>query len=108
MRSLLSVKMFAPVEPALLRPAPPARELRPSKPFPTAVAAEVPAPTAPVPTFDLSAVLANVALVNGALGACGGAEGARKVVEAVQVRGGVEPFLLHLDLITELRGTTTT
>ena len=53
--------------------------------------------------FDLTAVLANVALVNTIGGQCGGVENARRTAEAVRACGGVESFLQHLDLIAGLR-----
>ncbi len=62
---------------------------------------------APSPVSDLSAVLANVALVNTVVSGCGGAETARQVAEAVRACGGVESFLMHLNLINQVRGATT-
>ena len=53
---------------------------------------------------DLSAVLTNVALVNAVVSAAGGVEAARKVAEAVRACGGVDAFLLHLDLVAQVRG----
>jgi hypothetical protein len=55
---------------------------------------------------DLSAMLANVALVNAVVGACGGVDQARKVAEAVRSCGSVEAFLQHLDLVAKVRGGT--
>ncbi len=71
----------------------------------TAAPAAVPtAPTTPAAaTIDLSAVLANVALVNAVAGQCGGVENARRAAEAVRACGGVEPFLQHLDLVAGIR-----
>ena len=75
---------------------------------PVAAHATVP-PKPPVPAAapavatDLAAVLANVALVNAAVGACGGVESARRVAEAVRACGGVDPFLQHLDLVAGIR-----
>lgn len=95
------LRKAAKAQPA--KPAPAAaRETKAPEPAP--VAGEPAAPAAPAP--DLRAVLANVALVNGLLDACGGVEGARKVAAAVQACGGVEPFLLHLELISQVRGET--
>jgi hypothetical protein len=86
------------------------------KPAPSAAhATKTPEPalaktvTDPVPTTsssapDLSAVLANVALVNTVVGDCGGTEQARKVAEAVRACGGVEAFLQHLELVAKVRG----
>jgi hypothetical protein len=51
----------------------------------------------------LSGVLANVALVNKAVGAAGGVEQARQVAEAVRSCGGVAAFLQHLDLVAGIR-----
>ena len=66
----------------------------------TPVVALVPAPAlAP----DLAAVLANVALVNTVVGACGGAEPARQVAEAVRACGSVGAFLQYLDLVAGIR-----
>ena len=53
---------------------------------------------------DLSSVLTNVALVNAVVTAAGGVEAARKVAEAVRACGGVDAFLLHLDLVAQVRG----
>jgi hypothetical protein len=53
---------------------------------------------------ELAAVLANVALVNTVVGACGGVETARQAAEAVRACGGVDAFLKHLDLIAGIRG----
>jgi hypothetical protein len=60
----------------------------------------------PAPTLDLSATLANVALVNTVVGACGGVEQARQAAEAVQACGSVEAFLQHLELVAKVRGGT--
>jgi hypothetical protein len=62
--------------------------------------AKLPAPS-PGPT-DLAEVFANVALVNGVIGACGGVEDARQTIEAVQAVGGVKAFLQHLDLVASI------
>ncbi|QJW95414.1 hypothetical protein [Frigoriglobus tundricola] len=77
-----------------------------------AAAREIKAPTAPMvaattpssPSPDLTTMLANVALVNSVVGACGGAESTRKVAEAVRACGGVEAFLQHVDLVAGIRG----
>lgn len=77
-----------------------------------AVAEVVPAvaitvtPAAPLASagLDLAGVLANVALVNVVVGACGGAEAARKAAEAVRACGGVDAFLQHLELVAGIRG----
>ena len=53
---------------------------------------------------ELTAVLANVALVNDVAAACGGVDQARKVAEAVRVCGSVEAFLQHLELVAKVRG----
>jgi hypothetical protein len=69
-----------------------------------------PKPTAPAPKSSpasapagVSAVLANVALVNKVVGAAGGVEQARQVAEAVRSCGGVDAFLQHLDLVAGIR-----
>ena len=65
-----------------------------------------PAPAAaptPVVATELAAVLANVALVNAVVGACGGADAARKAAAAVRACGGVDAFLLHLDTVAGIR-----
>jgi hypothetical protein len=67
-------------------------------PMPAAAAVVVPAPA-----VGLSAVLSNVALVNGAVAASGGVEQARKVAEAVRVCGGPEQFAQYLDLVAGIR-----
>ncbi|HYH67327.1 MAG TPA: hypothetical protein VD866_21700 [Urbifossiella sp.] len=76
-----------------------------SKPTPAPKAA--PAPTAvvaaPSPSVGVSAVLSNVALVNGAVAASGGVEQARKVAEAVRACGGPEQFAQYLDLVAGIR-----
>ena len=69
-------------------------------------AAQVTAPrkaAAPPAALDLTAILANVALVNAVVGACGGVETARRAAEAVRACGGVDPFLQHLDLVAGIR-----
>ena len=60
-----------------------------------------PALTAAAP--DLAAVLAAVAQVNAAVGACGGVEPARQAAEAVRECGGVDAFLMHLELVAGIR-----
>jgi hypothetical protein len=85
--------------PASTRPASTATQA--PKPVPVA-ARETPAPKPAAPS-DLPSVLANVALVNGVVGLCGGPDNARKVAEAVAACGGVEAFLLHLDLVAGIR-----
>jgi hypothetical protein len=82
------------------RPAPAAaRETRLEAP----AAAPAPAPAAGG-GGDLAAVLANVALVNRVIDACGGGENVRQAAEAVRSCGGVDPFLQHLDLLLGIRG----
>jgi hypothetical protein len=66
--------------------------------------APAPAPSATAPT-ELTGVLTNVALVNSVVGACGGVDPARKAAEAVRACGGVEAFLLHLDLVAGIRAS---
>ena len=66
-----------------------------------AKAASTPAPSSS--STNLSSVLANVALVNSVVGACGGTEPARQVTEAVKACGGVEAFLKHLELVAGIR-----
>ncbi|MDB5309309.1 MAG: hypothetical protein JWO38_3511 [Gemmataceae bacterium] len=77
------------------------------RPVPAAARA-VPAPLPPATTqaaiADLAAVLANIALVDRVVGACGGGESARQVAEAVRVCGGVDAFLQHVELISAIRG----
>jgi hypothetical protein len=79
---------------------------------PAPAAKPTPAPVRPAPAAsgapDLSAVFANVALVNRVVAACGGVENARQVAEAVRVCGGVDVFLQHLDLVAGIRTTETT
>lgn len=70
---------------------------------PEAVVVALPTVVAP-PAPDLAGVLANVALVNTVVGACGSAESARQVAEAVRACGSVEAFLQHLDLVAGIRG----
>lgn len=89
------------------KPVPAAARATKNAPPPPVATAITTIPAAPGSAPDLRAMLANVALVNDVLGTCGGADAARKVVEAVQACGGVEPFLLHLDLITRLRDSAT-
>ncbi len=72
-------------------------------PVPEAVVVAVPAVVA-APAPGLAAVLANVALVNTVVGACGGAESARQVAEAVRACGSVEAFLQHVELVAGIRG----
>ena len=74
------------------------------KAAPKAGAATGPAPKGSSPAPGLSAVLANVALVNTVVGASGGIEPARQVAEAVRACGSVEAFLQHLDLVAKVRG----
>lgn len=71
--------------------------------------APVAATAAPVtaPALDLRGVFTNVSLVSSVLAECGSPEAARKVAEAVKACGGVESFLLHLDLIEQVRSSTT-
>jgi len=84
---------------------------RKAKPAPAAARQTLPkaTPTATLPTPlsspapKVSAVFANVALVNQVVGAAGGVEEARKVAEAVRTCGGVEAFLQHLDLVAAIR-----
>jgi hypothetical protein len=67
--------------------------------------AAIPAPVGPSITapFDLTTVLANVALVNTVAGQCGGFENTRRAAEAVRACGGVDAFLQHLDLVAGIR-----
>ncbi|WP_439626164.1 hypothetical protein [Gemmata sp.] len=87
-------------------------ELRKAKPKPAPAAAHAtkaktePAADQGTAAADPSPVLANVALVNTVVTVAGGVEQARKVAEAVRACGGVDPFLLHLDLVAQVRGTT--
>ena len=70
------------------------------------VAVLAPVVAAPLPaTIDVAGVLANVAMVNTAVGVSGGVEQARKVAETVRACGSVDAFLQHLDLVAQLRGT---
>lgn len=86
-------------------------DLRKGKPKPVPAAAHATKPKAEpaaapvVAAVDLPSVLTNVALVNTVVTAAGGVEQARKVAEAVRACGGVEAFLLHLDLVAQVRGT---
>ncbi len=70
--------------------------------------APAPASAAPSLALDLAATLANVALVNTVVGACGGAEAARRVAEAVKACGGVDAFLQHLELVAGIRAGAAT
>jgi hypothetical protein len=63
---------------------------------------------APAAAPELTSVLANVALVNAVVEACGGPEPARKVAEAVRACGGVDAFLLHLKLVAGIRAPVAT
>ena len=83
----------------------PALASRTESPAPTASAPKPPRSDAPPSAGgapDLAAVFANVVLVDRVRSLCGGAENARHVVEAVRACGGVDPFLLHLDLVAGL------
>jgi hypothetical protein len=83
-----------------------ARQTKPTPaPKPAPVAAKSSTPT-PSSSPELSTVLANVALVNKVVEACGGPEPARKVADAVRSCGSVEAFLQHLDLVAGIRGTS--
>ena len=73
-------------------------------PAPKVTVSARPATVSSAARSDLVAVLANVALVNTVVGACGGAEPARQVAEAVRACGGVEAFLQHLELVAGIRG----
>jgi hypothetical protein len=70
-----------------------------------AAARETPAPAPAVssPGLTLTAMLANVALVNAVIEAAGGVEQARQVAEAVRSCGSVDEFLQHLDLVAGIR-----
>jgi hypothetical protein len=77
------------------------------KPLPAAAretAKPTPAPSPAAGSADLASVLANVALVDRVAGACGGADNARQVAEAVRACGGVDQFLMHLDTVVGIRG----
>jgi hypothetical protein len=78
-----------------------------AKPAPAA-ARETKAPAAPaavaVAPSDLASILANVAQVDTAVGACGGVDHARQVAEAVRACGSVDAFLQHLELVAKMRG----
>jgi hypothetical protein len=74
----------------------------PSKPARAPVAAPPVASTLPAPV-GVSAVLSNVALVNGAVAASGGVDQARQVAEAVRACGGPEVFAQYLDLVAGIR-----
>jgi hypothetical protein len=79
-----------------------ARATKTAVPEPVVTPASARTPSSPAP--DLAATLANVALVNTVVGACGGVEQARQVAEAVRACGSVEAFLQHLDLVAKVRG----
>ena len=66
-------------------------------------AAPAPVPTMSSPGLTLTAMLANVALVNKVVDAAGGVEHARQVAEAVRSCGSVDEFLQHLDLVAGIR-----
>jgi hypothetical protein len=72
-------------------------------PVPGPAAAPAPAPAAVVAPDGVSAVLSNVALVNGVVAACGGVEQARQVAEAVRACGGADLFAQYLDLVSGIR-----
>jgi hypothetical protein len=74
----------------------------PSKPASVAAAAPPVVPAQPAPV-GVSAVLSNVALVNGAVAASGGIEQARQVAEAVRACGGPASFAQYLDLVAGIR-----
>jgi hypothetical protein len=67
-----------------------------------AAPAATPVPASPIPA-DLTSVLANVARVNAVVEACGGVEPVRQAAEAVRACGGVDGFLVHLDLVAGIR-----
>ncbi|QJW97717.1 hypothetical protein [Frigoriglobus tundricola] len=63
-----------------------------------------PAPTVTAPSaLDLTAVLANVGLVNALVGTCGGLDQARQAAEVVRSCGGVDAFLQHLEIVAKVR-----
>lgn len=82
------------------QPKPATAAAHATKPKPEPAARSVAAAADPAP------VLANVALVNEVVTAAGGVEAARKVAEAVRACGGVDAFLLHLDTVAQVRGTS--
>jgi cell division protein FtsN len=95
----------APAAPAAARQTPARPAAAPAKP--PAAPAKPPAAAAPAAApAELPKVLANVALVNRVVGQCGGAANARQVVEAVKKCGGLDAFLLHLDLVAGIRSDT--
>ena len=94
----------AGAKPAAPKPAPVAAAARKTAPATKAVPAPVRIPLSPNP--DVAVTLANVALVNTVVGACGGVEQARQVAEAVRACGSVEAFLQHLDLVAQVRSAS--
>ena len=92
---------------ALVAPAA-AHETAPPKKISAPAAVPAPAVAHAATAFDLSAVLANVALVNAVAGQSGGVENARRTAEAVRACGGVDAFLQHLDLVAGIRSPQAT
>jgi hypothetical protein len=81
-----------------------ARQTAMPKPKPATIpAAAAPKPINVVEATSLTSVLANVALVNQVIAACGSAENARKAAEAVRSCGGVDAFLQHIELVAGIR-----
>lgn len=96
-------------------PAPKAAPAKASAAKPAAAKAAAPQPVASVPapvstltsgTPDLGHVLANVTRVNEVVTACGSSDTARQVADAVRSCGGVDQFMKHLELVTDIRNLT--
>jgi hypothetical protein len=82
--------------------------LRTAPPKAAPAAARETAPPVPAvcsPELTLTAVPANVALVNKVVEGAGGVDQTRQVAEAVRVCGGVDAFLQHLDLVAGVRSS---
>ncbi|MCZ2344137.1 MAG: hypothetical protein LC104_20435 [Bacteroidales bacterium] len=75
------------------------------------VSAPAPAQTTPTVVHaapDLGHVLANVTRVNEVVTACGSSDTVRQVADAVRSCGGVDQFLKHLELVSDIRSLRAT
>lgn len=76
----------------------------PQSAAPASKATQTVVPPAPAQTSpDLGHVLANVTRVNEVISACGSSDTARQVADAVRSCGGVDQFLKHLELVSDIR-----
>ncbi len=80
-----------------------AKPKTPTSPKPVEVQKPMTQPKETALTQDLAAVLANITLVNRAIGAAGGIENARQVADAVRSCGGVDCFLQLLEIVAGIR-----